>query len=116
MIFALQRLEYAKTCETSLHQILLLTEQLYSDGHFAAPPDLLYDLIEKCADRRPDTSVVKLIQYRSMVSETFLQYFRVMLFVLQNLTPLTPNWIPGMLQLVRRYSAESQRPERRSKV
>ncbi|EYB98228.1 hypothetical protein Y032_0133g1782 [Ancylostoma ceylanicum] len=94
-----QRLEYAKTCENSLHQILLLTEQLYSDGHFAAPPDLLYDLIEKCADRRPDTSVVMLIQYRSM-----------------NLTPLTPNWIPGMLQLVRRYSAESQRPERRSKA
>ncbi|KJH45120.1 hypothetical protein DICVIV_08846 [Dictyocaulus viviparus] len=61
-----QRFEYAKTCENSLHQILLLTEQLYSDGQFAAPPDLLYDLIEKCADRRPDTSVVKLIQYRSM--------------------------------------------------
>ncbi|ETN78095.1 hypothetical protein NECAME_10602 [Necator americanus] len=61
-----QRLEYAQNCENSLHQILLLTEQLYSDGHFAAPPDLLYDLIEKCADRRPDTSVVKLIQYRSM--------------------------------------------------
>ncbi|KAK6732660.1 hypothetical protein RB195_016805 [Necator americanus] len=94
-----QRLEYAQNCENSLHQILLLTEQLYSDGHFAAPPDLLYDLIEKCADRRPDTSVVKLIQYRSM-----------------NLTPLTPNWIPSMLQLVRRYSGESQRPERRSKA
>ncbi|PIO62566.1 hypothetical protein TELCIR_15871, partial [Teladorsagia circumcincta] len=61
-----QRLEYAKTCENSLHQILLLIEQLYSDGHFAASPDLLYDLIEKCADRRPDTSVVKLIQYRAM--------------------------------------------------
>ncbi|KAK6026450.1 hypothetical protein OSTOST_07593 [Ostertagia ostertagi] len=55
-----------KTCENSLHQILLLMEQLYSDGHFAASPDLLYDLIEKCADRRPDTSVVKLIQYRAM--------------------------------------------------
>ncbi|KAJ1358100.1 hypothetical protein KIN20_016410 [Parelaphostrongylus tenuis] len=94
-----QRLEYAKMCENSLHQILLLTEQLYSDGHFAAPPDLLYDLIEKCADRRPDTSVVKLIQYRSM-----------------NLTPLTPNWIQRMLQLVRRYSAETQRIERRSKA
>ncbi|KHJ92506.1 Rap/ran-GAP [Oesophagostomum dentatum] len=94
-----QRSEYASTCENSLHQILLLTEQLYSDGQFGAPPDLLYDLIEKCADRRPDTSVVKLIQYRSM-----------------NLTPLTPNWIQGMLQLVRRYSNESQRPERRSKV
>ncbi|VDP20532.1 unnamed protein product [Heligmosomoides polygyrus] len=61
-----QRPEYAKTCENSLHQILLLTEQLYCDGQFAAPPDLLYDLIEKCADRRPDTSVVKLIQYRAM--------------------------------------------------
>lgn len=94
-----QRPEYAKTCENSLHQILLLTEQLYCDGQFAAPPDLLYDLIEKCADRRPDTSVVKLIQYRAM-----------------NLTPLTPDWISRMLQLVRRYSNESQGPERRSKA
>ncbi|WKX96204.1 hypothetical protein Q1695_012557 [Nippostrongylus brasiliensis] len=94
-----QRLEYARTCENSLHQILLLTEQLYCDGHFAAPPDLLYDLIEKCADKRPDTSIVKLIQYRAM-----------------NLTPLIPDWISRMLQLVRRYSNETQGPERRSKA
>ncbi|KAK6062097.1 hypothetical protein COOONC_00225, partial [Cooperia oncophora] len=61
-----ERFEYASTCENSLHQILLLMEQLYCDGHFDAPPVMLYDLIEKCADRRPDTSVVKLIQYRAL--------------------------------------------------
>uniref|UniRef100_A0A1I7XTL6 DUF3384 domain-containing protein n=1 Tax=Heterorhabditis bacteriophora TaxID=37862 RepID=A0A1I7XTL6_HETBA len=68
---------YSSVCEESLHQLLLLTEQLYSDGHFAASADMLYDLIEKCADRRPDNSIIALIEYRAgAISELHAFYTR----------------------------------------
>ncbi|CAI4224137.1 unnamed protein product [Auanema sp. JU1783] len=93
-----ERPEYQEKCK-AVHDLLLLTEQLYRDGLLNASPDLLFDLIERCANHRPNSSIIALIEYRA-----------------ENISPSTPDWIEHFIKFVKTYSHESQAKERRSKV
>uniref|UniRef100_A0A4W3IMJ5 Tuberin n=1 Tax=Callorhinchus milii TaxID=7868 RepID=A0A4W3IMJ5_CALMI len=63
----LQQIQMLGSQELSIivHELLTTMEELYEQNGYHGPHERLFMLIEKCSDRRPESSVLTLVSYRA---------------------------------------------------
>jgi hypothetical protein len=91
--------EAAAVMKHELHSILSLVESLIDRNEFAGSKEDFYALLEECVIDRPDSSAMRLIDYR-----------------ISNLTPEHPNWIDQTYRLLNKFLYEGVSLVRREKA
>lgn len=82
-----------------LHETLNKIEQLIEDNTFNGKVRMVYDIIERCSNTRPETSVQRLIVYIS-----------------KSITPARSRWLEKLDSLMLRFFVQDERPAIRRKV
>uniref|UniRef100_A0A8K9XWF2 Tuberin n=1 Tax=Oncorhynchus mykiss TaxID=8022 RepID=A0A8K9XWF2_ONCMY len=80
-------------------ELLTTVEELYEQNGFHGSSDKFFSLVEKCADKRPDASVLTLISYRA-----------------QSIQPAKDGWIQSLHHLMEKFFRNESRSVIRIKV
>uniref|UniRef100_A0AAZ3SI97 Tuberin n=1 Tax=Oncorhynchus tshawytscha TaxID=74940 RepID=A0AAZ3SI97_ONCTS len=80
-------------------ELLTTVEELYEQNGFHGSSDKFFSLVEKCADKRPDASVLTLISYRA-----------------QSIQPAKDGWIQNLHRLMEKFFRNESRGVIRIKV
>ncbi|XP_036829665.1 tuberin isoform X2 [Oncorhynchus mykiss] len=80
-------------------ELLTTVEELYEQNGFHGSSDKFFSLVEKCADKRPDASVLTLISYRA-----------------QSIQPAKDGWIQSLHRLMEKFFRNESRSVIRIKV
>uniref|UniRef100_A0A6Q2YGT0 Tuberin n=1 Tax=Esox lucius TaxID=8010 RepID=A0A6Q2YGT0_ESOLU len=82
-----------------VYELLTTVDELYEQRGFHGSSDKFFSLVEKCADKRPDASVLTLISYRA-----------------QSIQPAKDDWIPALQRLMEKFFRHESRSVIRIKV
>uniref|UniRef100_A0AAR2K774 Tuberin n=1 Tax=Pygocentrus nattereri TaxID=42514 RepID=A0AAR2K774_PYGNA len=80
-------------------ELLSTVEELYEQNDFHGSSERFFSLVEKCADKRPDASVLTLISYRA-----------------QSIQPAKDGWIQSLHRLMEKFFRNETRSVIRIKV
>ncbi|KAI2668108.1 Tuberin [Labeo rohita] len=69
-----------------VYELLSTVEELYEQNDFHGSSQRFFSLVEKCADKRPDASVLTLISYRA-----------------QSIQPAKDGWLQNLLKLMEKF-------------
>ncbi|XP_030069508.1 tuberin isoform X2 [Microcaecilia unicolor] len=96
-----QQLQTLKSQELKsiVHDLLNTVEELYDLNEFHGSKERYFDVVERCAEQRPESSVVNLITYRA-----------------QSIHPAKDNWIPHLQRLMERFFRNESRSAVRIKI
>ncbi|XP_029433255.1 tuberin isoform X4 [Rhinatrema bivittatum] len=96
-----QQLQILKSQELKsiVHDLLNTVEELYELKEFHGCKERYFELIERCAEQRPESSVVNLITYRA-----------------QSIHPAKDNWILQLQRLMERFFRNETRSAVRIKI
>uniref|UniRef100_A0A9J7Z9N2 Tuberin n=1 Tax=Cyprinus carpio carpio TaxID=630221 RepID=A0A9J7Z9N2_CYPCA len=82
-----------------VYELLSTVEELYEQSDFHGSSQRFFSLVEKCADKRPDASVLTLISYRA-----------------QSIQPAKDGWLQNLLKLMEKFFRNESRTVIRIKV
>ncbi|XP_059410755.1 tuberin-like isoform X3 [Carassius carassius] len=82
-----------------VYELLSTVEELYEQNDFHGSSQRFFSLVEKCADKRPDASVLTLISYRA-----------------QSIQPAKDGWLQNLLKLMEKFFRNESRTVIRIKV
>ncbi|XP_067261244.1 tuberin isoform X5 [Chanodichthys erythropterus] len=82
-----------------VYELLSTVEELYEQNDFHGSSQRFFTLVEKCADKRPDASVLTLISYRA-----------------QSIQPAKDGWLQNLLKLMEKFFRNESRTMIRIKV
>ncbi|XP_064151444.1 tuberin isoform X5 [Loxodonta africana] len=82
-----------------VHDLLTTVEELCDQNEFHGSQERYFELIERCADQRPESSLLNLISYRA-----------------QSIHPAKDDWIHNLQQLMERFFRNESRSAVRIKV
>ncbi|XP_042619467.1 tuberin-like isoform X2 [Cyprinus carpio] len=82
-----------------VYELLSTVEELYEQSDFHGSSQRFFSLVEKCAHKRPDASVLTLISYRA-----------------QSIQPAKDGWLQNLLKLVEKFFRNESRTVIRIKV
>ncbi|KAL2087013.1 hypothetical protein ACEWY4_018072 [Coilia grayii] len=82
-----------------VYELLSTVEELYEQNGYHGSCDKFFSLVEKCADKRPDASVLTLISYRA-----------------QSIQPAKDGWIQSLHRLMEKFFRNETRSVIRIKV
>nr|XP_020451690.1 tuberin isoform X2 [Monopterus albus] len=82
-----------------VYELLTTVEELYEQGGYHGSTEKFFSLVEKCADKRPDASVLTLISYRA-----------------QSIQPAKDGWIQSLHRLMEKFFRNDTRSVIRIKV
>ncbi|NXS54182.1 TSC2 protein, partial [Brachypteracias leptosomus] len=94
----LQSLE-SQELKTIVHDLLTTVEELCDQNEFHGSEERFFELVERCADQRPESSVLNLITYRA-----------------QSIHPAKDGWIHNLQMLMERFFRNETRSAVRIKV
>ncbi|XP_027753045.1 tuberin isoform X9 [Empidonax traillii] len=94
----LQSLE-SQELKSIVHDLLTTVEELCEQNDFHGSEERFFELVEKCADQRPESSVLNLITYRA-----------------QSIHPAKDGWIHNLQLLMERFFRNESRSAVRIKV
>ncbi|NXW57440.1 TSC2 protein, partial [Eurystomus gularis] len=94
----LQSLE-SQELKTIVHDLLTTVEELCDQNEFHGSEERFFELVERCADQRPESSVLNLITYRA-----------------QSIHPAKDGWIHNLQMLMERFFRNESRSAVRIKV
>ncbi|XP_017678625.1 PREDICTED: tuberin isoform X7 [Lepidothrix coronata] len=94
----LQSLE-SQELKSIVHDLLTTVEELCDQNDFHGSEERFFELVEKCADQRPESSVLNLITYRA-----------------QSIHPAKDGWIHNLQLLMERFFRNESRSAVRIKV
>ncbi|XP_006893939.1 PREDICTED: tuberin [Elephantulus edwardii] len=97
----LQQLQSLESPElrTVVHDLLTTVEELCDQNEFHGSQERYFELIERCANQRPESSLLNLITYRA-----------------QSIHPAKDGWIHNLQQLMERFFRSESRSAVRIKV
>uniref|UniRef100_A0A6Q2WYC3 Tuberin n=1 Tax=Esox lucius TaxID=8010 RepID=A0A6Q2WYC3_ESOLU len=90
---------YSPPLKSIVYELLTTVDELYEQRGFHGSSDKFFSLVEKCADKRPDASVLTLISYRA-----------------QSIQPAKDDWIPALQRLMEKFFRHESRSVIRIKV
>ncbi|XP_061576653.1 tuberin isoform X4 [Cololabis saira] len=82
-----------------VYELLTTVEELYEQNGYHGSTEKFFSLVEKCADKRPDASVLTLISYRA-----------------QSIQPAKDGWIQSLHRLMEKFFRNESRSVIRIKV
>ncbi|XP_067296889.1 tuberin isoform X1 [Pseudorasbora parva] len=82
-----------------VYELLSTVEELYEQNDFHGSSQRFFSLVEKCADKRPDASVLTLISYRA-----------------QSIQPAKDGWLQNLLKLMEKFFRNESRSMIRIKI
>ncbi|KAM6939958.1 LOW QUALITY PROTEIN: tuberin [Xenentodon cancila] len=82
-----------------VYELLTTVEELYEQNGYHGSTEKFFTLVEKCADKRPDASVLTLISYRA-----------------QSIQPAKDGWIQSLHRLMEKFFRNESRSVIRIKV
>ncbi|XP_042636705.1 tuberin [Orycteropus afer afer] len=82
-----------------VHDLLTTVEELCDQNEFHGSQERYFELVERCADQRPESSLLNLISYRA-----------------QSIHPAKDGWIHNLQQLMERFFRSESRSAVRIKV
>ncbi|XP_040891970.1 tuberin isoform X2 [Toxotes jaculatrix] len=82
-----------------VYELLTTVEELYEQNGYHGSTEKFFSLVEKCADKRPDASVLTLISYRA-----------------QSIQPAKDGWIQSLHRLMEKFFKHETRSVIRIKV
>ncbi|XP_070684646.1 tuberin isoform X2 [Pempheris klunzingeri] len=82
-----------------VYELLTTVEELYEQNGYHGSTEKFFSLVEKCADKRPDASVLTLISYRA-----------------QSIQPAKDGWIQSLYRLMEKFFRNETRSVIRIKV
>nr|XP_046262431.1 tuberin isoform X2 [Scatophagus argus] len=82
-----------------VYELLTTVEELYEQNGYHGSTEKFFSLVEKCADKRPDASVLTLISYRA-----------------QSIQPAKDGWIQSLHRLMEKFFRNETRTVIRIKV
>ncbi|XP_029014950.1 tuberin isoform X1 [Betta splendens] len=82
-----------------VYELLTTVEELYEQNGYHGSTEKFFSLVEKCADKRPDASVLTLISYRA-----------------QSIQPAKDGWIQSLHRLMEKFFKNETRSVIRIKV
>uniref|UniRef100_UPI0037E73CFD tuberin isoform X2 n=1 Tax=Semicossyphus pulcher TaxID=241346 RepID=UPI0037E73CFD len=82
-----------------VYELLTTAEELYEQNGYHGSTEKFFSLVEKCADKRPDASVLTLISYRA-----------------QSIQPAKDGWIQSLHRLMEKFFRNETRSVIRIKV
>ncbi|XP_068448418.1 tuberin isoform X1 [Clinocottus analis] len=82
-----------------VYELLTTVEELYEQNGYHGSTEKFFSLVEKCADKRPDASVMTLISYRA-----------------QSIQPAKDGWIQSLHRLMEKFFRSETRSVIRIKV
>uniref|UniRef100_A0A669CY89 Tuberin n=1 Tax=Oreochromis niloticus TaxID=8128 RepID=A0A669CY89_ORENI len=82
-----------------VYELLTTVEELYEQNGYHGSTEKFFSLVEKCADKRPDASVLTLISYRA-----------------QSIQPAKEGWIQSLHRLMEKFFRNETRSVIRIKV
>ncbi|KAM3624112.1 uncharacterized protein V6R79_019116 [Siganus canaliculatus] len=82
-----------------VYELLTTVEELYEQNGYHGSTEKFFSLVEKCADKRPDASVLTLISYRA-----------------QSIQPAKDDWIQSLHRLMEKFFRNETRSVIRIKV
>ncbi|XP_056892613.1 tuberin isoform X2 [Takifugu flavidus] len=82
-----------------VYELLTTVEELYEQNSYHGSMEKFFNLVEKCADKRPDASVLTLISYRA-----------------QSIQPAKDGWIQSLHRLMDKFFRNESRTVIRIKV
>ncbi|XP_051559030.1 tuberin-like isoform X1 [Myxocyprinus asiaticus] len=82
-----------------VYELFSTVEELYEQNDFHGSSQRFFNLVEKCADKRPDASVLTLISYRA-----------------QSIQPAKDGWLQNLLKLMEKFFRNESRTMIRIKV
>ncbi|CAN9509892.1 unnamed protein product [Ophioblennius macclurei] len=82
-----------------VYELLTTVEELYEQNGYHGSTEKFFSLVEKCADKRPDASVLTLISYRA-----------------QSIQPAKDGWIQSLYRLMEKFFRNEIRSVIRIKV
>ncbi|XP_022611129.1 tuberin isoform X1 [Seriola dumerili] len=82
-----------------VYELLTTVEELYEQNGYHGSTEKFFSLVEKCADKRPDASVLTLISYRA-----------------QSIQPAKDSWIQSLHRLMEKFFRNETRSVIRIKV
>uniref|UniRef100_A0A3B3REN6 Tuberin n=1 Tax=Paramormyrops kingsleyae TaxID=1676925 RepID=A0A3B3REN6_9TELE len=85
--------------KTIVHELLTTVEELYEQNGYHGSSERFFSLIEKCADKRPESSVMTLISYRA-----------------HSIQPAKDGWIQSLHKLMEKFFRNETRSAIRVKV
>ncbi|XP_064317437.1 tuberin isoform X4 [Phalacrocorax carbo] len=94
----LQSLE-SQELKSIVHDLLTTVEELCDQNEFHGSEERFFELVERCADQRPESSVLNLITYRA-----------------QSIHPAKDGWIHNLQMLMERFFRNETRSAVRIKV
>ncbi|NXU47588.1 TSC2 protein, partial [Turnix velox] len=94
----LQSLE-SQELKSVVHDLLTTVEELCDQNEFHGSEERFFELVERCADQRPESSVLNLITYRA-----------------QSIHPAKDGWIHNLQMLMERFFRNESRSAVRIKV
>ncbi|XP_009077896.1 PREDICTED: tuberin-like, partial [Acanthisitta chloris] len=94
----LQSLEH-KDLKSIVHELLTTVEELCDQNEFHGSEERFFELVERCADQRPESSVLNLITYRA-----------------QSIHPAKDGWIHNLQLLMERFFRNESRSAVRIKI
>uniref|UniRef100_A0A672V8X5 Tuberin n=1 Tax=Strigops habroptila TaxID=2489341 RepID=A0A672V8X5_STRHB len=94
----LQGLE-SQELKSIVHDLLTTVEELCDQNEFHGSEERFFELVERCADQRPESSVLNLITYRA-----------------QSIHPAKDGWIHNLQMLMERFFRNESRSAVRIKV
>uniref|UniRef100_A0A8C8EDX2 Tuberin n=1 Tax=Otus sunia TaxID=257818 RepID=A0A8C8EDX2_9STRI len=94
----LQSLE-SQELKSIVHDLLTTVEELCDQNEFHGSEERFFELVERCADQRPESSVLNLITYRA-----------------QSIHPAKDGWIHNLQMLMERFFRNESRSAVRIKV
>uniref|UniRef100_A0A8B9E4U1 Tuberin n=1 Tax=Anser cygnoides TaxID=8845 RepID=A0A8B9E4U1_ANSCY len=94
----LQSLE-SQELKSIVHDLLTTVEELCDQNEFHGSEERFFELVERCADQRPESSVLNLIAYRA-----------------QSIHPAKDGWIHNLQMLMERFFRNESRSAVRIKV
>ncbi|XP_034276548.1 tuberin isoform X3 [Pantherophis guttatus] len=98
LVEQLQTLE-SQELKSIVHDLLTTVEELCDQNDFHGSKERYFELVERCADRRPESSVLNLITYRA-----------------QSIHPAKDGWIQNLQALMDRFFRNESRSAVRIKV
>ncbi|KAJ8383689.1 hypothetical protein AAFF_G00215310 [Aldrovandia affinis] len=85
--------------KTIVHELLTTVEELYEQNGYHGSSERFFSLIEKCSDKRPESSVLTLISYRA-----------------HSIQPANDGWIQSLHRLMEKFFRNESRSAIRVKV
>ncbi|KAM6424527.1 tuberin isoform 4-T4 [Liasis olivaceus] len=98
LVEQLQALE-SQELKSIVHDLLTTVEELCDQNDFHGSKERYFELVERCADQRPESSVLNLITYRA-----------------QSIHPAKDSWIQNLQVLMERFFRNESRSAVRIKV